>query len=687
METGKIGVTTENIFPIIKKFLYSEHDIFIRELVSNAVDATQKLKTLSSLGEFKGELGSLSVKLSVNEEASTISIEDNGIGMTKEEVDKYINQIAFSGAEEFLEKYKDQNAIIGHFGLGFYSSFMVAKNVEVITKSYKDGSQAVKWSCDGSPEYTLENVEKETRGTIITLHLDDDSKEFSSSSRILELLNKYCKFLPVPVIFGKKQEWLDGKMQDTEEDNQINNTTPLWTRSPSEITEEDYSKFYSELYPSSEDSLFSIHLNVDYPFNLTGILYFPKLKTNIDVNRNKISLYSNQVFVTDSVEGIVPEFLTLLNGVIDSPDIPLNVSRSYLQGDPNVKKISSHITKKVADKLQDIFNNRREEFESKWDDMKLFMQYGIISEAKFAERAKKFFLLKSVNKKYFTMEEYQEFVQANQTDKDGNIIYLYTNDVEHQHSFIKSAGNKGYDVLDMNSPLEAHFIAWAEQQNDKVKFVRVDSDVVDNLIQKDVQSSMSLSSEQQDMLIPVFQSQLPAEGKVNYTVSFVALEESDSPIVITQNEFMRRMRDMATVGGPNNPYSFYAQMPESYSVSINGNHLLVIDVFGDIEQGVGTEVKNLNTKIETLTKQQGAFAEVIKDKKDDELSQEEKDMREDLTTKITKLESDKGEFLSNEGRKNKLVGQMIDLALLSNGMLKGEALTNFISRSVDLIAK
>lgn len=687
MQKGKIGVTTENIFPIIKKFLYSEHDIFLRELVSNAVDAIQKLKTLSSMGEFKGELGELAVRVSVDETAKSITIEDNGIGMTKEEVEKYINQIAFSGAEEFLEKYKDENAIIGHFGLGFYSSFMVAKEVVLVTKSFKEGAQAVRWTCDGSPEFTLENADKAGRGTSITLLLDTDSEEFASKQRIETLLKKYCKFLPVSIIFGKEQKWEDGKMVDTDKDNVINTTNPLWTRTPSEITEAEYDEFYRDLYPMSEAPLFNIHLNVDYPFNLTGVLYFPKIKNNFDIHKNKIQLYSNQVFVTDSVEGIVPEFLTLLNGVLDSPDIPLNVSRSYLQGDPNVKKISAHITKKVADKLQEIFNNKREEFEAKWDDMKLFMQYGIVSDEKFADKAQNFYLLKSVAGKYFTIDGYREFVQASQTDKHGNVICLYTNNTESQHSFIKAAEAKGYDVLEMSSPLETHFIGWAEQKNDKVKYVRVDADIVERLIEKDVQISMSLSSEQQETLTPVFQSQLPSETKVSYTVNFVPLEEKDAPIVITQNEFMRRMRDMAAVGGDNSPYSFYGQLPESYNVSINGNHPLVTQVLSEVDGVVGKEVKSLNTKIDGLKKQEASFKEVIKDKKEEDLTTEEKDMRNDLSKKVSDLQTKKKELLSAEGKKIKLVGQLIDLALLSNGMLKGEGLTNFISRSVDLIAR
>lgn len=672
MQTGKIGVTTENIFPIIKKFLYSEHDIFLRELVSNAVDATQKLKTLSSLGEFKGELGELSVKVDVDEANKTITITDRGIGMTAEEVDKYINQIAFSSAEEFLSKYKDQNAIIGHFGLGFYSSFMVSKNVVIETLSFREGAKAVKWSCDGSPEYTLEESEKKDRGTVITLYLDDESVEFAVKERVETLLNKYCRFLPVPVLFGETQ---------------INDTKPLWTCSPSEITDEQYDEFYHKLYPMSETPLFHIHLNVDYPFNLTGILYFPKLKNNFEFQRNKIQLYSNQVFVTDSVEGIVPEFLTLLHGVIDSPDIPLNVSRSYLQGDPNVKKISAHITKKVADRLQELFDSQREEFEKKWDNLKLFIQYGVVSEDKFAEKAANFLLLKNEEGSYFTLTEYEAKVKENQTDKNNNIIFLYSNDLEAQHSFVIGARAKGYDVLLMDSPLEAHFISWAEQRNQTIKFVRVDSDVVENLIQKEKELKMLLSSEQQEILRPVFESGLPVNDKIHYTVSFAAMDTNDAPITITQNEFMRRMRDMAVVGGSNSPYSFYSEMPQSYNVAINGNHPLVVEVLAKVEGEVGDDIKSLNGKIESLNKQQTSFKEVIKDKKSEELTPEEVSMRDELIHKLSNVKTEKQRKLKESGTHNNTVSQLIDLALLSNGMLKGENLTNFIKRSVELIAK
>lgn len=685
MQTGKIGVTTENIFPIIKKFLYSEHDIFIRELMSNAIDATQKLKALSSLGEFNGELGDLTVHVSVDEEAKTLTISDRGIGMTSEEVDKYINQIAFSGAEEFLQKYKNETNIIGHFGLGFYSSFMVASRVDVITKSYKEGSQAVKWSCDGSPEYTMEPAEKADRGTEIVLHLAEDSQEFANKNRVGELLRKYCRFLPIPIAFGKKQEWKDGKYVDTDEPNIINDTNPLWVRKPSELKEEDYEKFYHELYPMAEDPLFHIHLNVDYPFHLTGVLYFPKIRNNFEIQKNKIQLYSNQVFVSDSVEGIVPEFLTLLHGVIDSPDIPLNVSRSYLQGDPDVKKISAHITKKVADRLSEIFKSSRPDFEKKWDDLKIFIQYGIITDEKFAEKAKSFTLLKNTEDKYFTFEEYENLVKGNQTDKDGNTIYLYTNDKESQFSFIDSAKAKGYDVLLMNGPLDSHFIGWFENKNEKIRFARVDADVVDNLIRKEEHRAMSLTTAQQDTLRPVFESQLPTGDKVHYTVSFEPLGEDDVPVVITQNEFMRRMKDMSAVSG--GPYSFYGQMPDSFNVVINGNHPLVMEVLQATDKEVGADVKALDTKIDSLAKQKDSFDALIKDKKEEELTQEEKDKQSELNKKLVKYRGDKDAKLKEAGSKNKLVRQLVDLALLSNGMLKGENLTNFIRRSVEMIEK
>ncbi|MEG1635387.1 MAG: molecular chaperone HtpG [Rikenellaceae bacterium] len=685
MQTGKIGVTTENIFPIIKKFLYSEHDIFLRELVSNAVDATTKLRTLSISGEYKGSIDNLQVKVEVDEEAKTIKIIDNGIGMTSEEVDKYINQIAFSGAEEFLEKYKNSSAnIIGHFGLGFYSSFMVSSKVEIETLSYKEGAKAVKWSCDGSTEYSLDEIEKADQGTTITLFLAEDSIEFASKSKIGELLNKYCRFLPIPIVFGKKQEWKDGKMVDTDETNIVNDTNPLWTRTPSELKEEDYTKFYHDLYPGTEDPLFHIHLNVDYPFNLTGVLYFPKIRNNFEIQKNKIQLYCNQVFVTDSIEGIVPEFLTLLHGVIDSPDIPLNVSRSYLQSDSNVRKISSHITKKVADRLSEIFAASREEYENKWDDLKIFIEYGIITDEKFAEKAKSFTLLKNTDGKYFTLEEYNTLVKENQTDKNGDTIYLYTSDKEKQFSFIESCKAKGYDVLNMDGNLDGHFISWSEGKQDKCRYVRVDSDVVDKLIVKETTNTMSLSTSQQDFLRPVFESQLPTDEKINYMVNFEPLTEEDCPVVITQNEFMRRMKDMSQMGGA---YSFYGQMPESFNVIVNGNHPLVAEALAETEKAAGDGVKTLQSKIEALAKQKSSLDKVIKDKTEETLTEEEKTMRKDLNEKLTKLQKDKSDKLKTIGKDNKLVKQLVDLALLSNGMLKGENLTKFIKRSVELIEK
>lgn len=684
MQTGKIGVTTENIFPIIKKFLYSEHDIFLRELVSNAVDATQKLKTLSSIGDHKGDIVDNTISVKVDEDAKTITISDKGIGMTSEEVEKYINQIAFSGAEEFLEKYKNQANIIGHFGLGFYSSFMVAKEVELVTLSYKDGAEAVCWKCDGSPEYSMEKTERSSHGTDIILHLADDSLEFASKAKIGELLNKYCRFLPVPIAFGMKQEYKDGKHVDTDEVNIINDTNPLWTKSPSSVTSEEYLDFYRSLYPMGEDPLFNIHLNVDYPFTLTGILYFPKFKSNFEIQKNKIQLYSNQVYVTDSVEGIVPEFLTLLHGVIDSPDIPLNVSRSYLQGDPDVKKISAHITKKVADRLSEIFTSSREEFENKWDDLKIFIEYGIVTDEKFADKAKNFVLLKNCDDKYFTLEEYSTLVKENQTDKDSNVIYLYTNDRVGQHGFVEAARAKGYDVLNMDGNLDNHFISWFESKNDKCRFVRVDSNVVDKLIQKNEHKSMSLTSSQQEFLKPVFEGQLPNEDKVNFMVSFEPLTETDSPVVITQNEFMRRMKDMSQMGGQ---YAFYGQMPDSFNVVVNGNHPLVSEVLEQSESNVGEDVKGIDSKIDSLAKQQSAFEAVVKDKKEDELTVEEKDKRSELDKKLTKLRNEKTSKLKEVGAGNKLVKQLIDLALLSNGMLKGEQLTKFIRRSVEMIEK
>jgi len=685
MQTGKIGVTTENIFPVIKKFLYSEHDIFLRELVSNAVDATQKLKALASSGEFGGDVTDLKVTVEVDEAAHTVTINDNGIGMTEEEVTRYINQIAFSGAEEFLEKYKDQVGIIGHFGLGFYSSFMVASRVDLYTLSYKEGAEAVKWSCDGSPEYTMERCDKAERGTRIVLHLAEDSYEFASRDRIGALLNKYCRFLPVPIVFGKEQEWKDGKYVDTDKDRIINETSPLWTRKPSELKEEEYADFYRMLYPMSEEPLFHIHLNVDYPFTLTGILYFPKIRNNFEIQKNKIQLYSNQVFVTDSVEGVVPEFLTLLHGVIDSPDIPLNVSRSYLQGDPDVKKISSHITKKVSDRLSEIFKSSRDDFEKKWDDLKIFIQYGIITDEKFADKAGDFTLLKNKDGKYFTFAEYKELVAANQTDKEGNLIMLYTNDPVSQDAFITAARDRGYDVLVMDGGLDNHYISYLENKNEKCKFVRVDSDVIDKLIRKEDDKPMALSTDQQNFMRPLFEAVLPADDKTRFNVTFEPLSGDDSPVLITQNEFMRRMKEMSQMGG--SPYAFYGQMPESYTVVVNGNHHLISQLLQETEKEVGADVKALDDKIAVKEKERKAFDEVVKDKKENELSPEERERRGEIDGELGKLRSDRYAELSKAAKNNPLLGQIVDLALLAGGMLKGEKLTEFIKRSVDMIGK
>lgn len=681
MQKGKIGVTTENIFPIIKKFLYSDHEIFLRELVSNAVDATQKLRTLSSLAKVEGDLGELTVKVSLDKEAGTLTICDSGIGMTQEEVDKYINQIAFSSAEEFLDKYKDQaNAIIGHFGLGFYSSFMVSDKVEIRTKSYKKDAEAVKWSCDGSPEYNLEVCDKETRGTEITLFIDEESKEFLEESKISELLNKYCKFLPVDISFGKEKEWKDGKHKDTDKDNIINNTKPAWTKKPSDLSDEDYKNFYKELYPATEDPLFNIHLNVDYPFNLTGILYFPKIKSNLEIQKNKIQLYCNQVFVTDSVEGIVPEFLTLLHGVLDSPDIPLNVSRSYLQSDSNVKKISNHITKKVADRLNDIFKTNRSEFEEKWDSLKLFIQYGMISEEKFFEKAKKFALLKNSDSKYFTFEEYETLVKENQTDKDKKLIYLYTSDTEAQFSFIEAAKNKGYDVLVLDGQLDSHLINNLEQKNPDIKFTRVDSDVVEKLIRKEDNQETKLSQKEQDELSPVFRSQLPKQD--NFSILFESMSENGTPVVITQSEFMRRMKDMASLSGN---AGFYGELPDSYNLVVNTEHPIVKNIITDKNEKFGATISEIDTEINPVEKEIEELKASQKDKKDEEIPQADKDKLEKLENRKQELKDKKDEKLSVYGKDNQTIKQLIDLALLSNNMLKGESLANFVKRSVSLL--
>ena len=686
MRNGKIGVTTENIFPVIKKFLYSDHEIFLRELVSNAVDATQKLKTLSSKGEFQGTLGDLTIHISADQDKKTLTIRDRGIGMTAEEIDRYINQIAFSGAEEFLAKYKDQS-IIGHFGLGFYSSFMVADRVEIFTQSYKEDAPSVHWMCDGSPEYEMEELsEKRERGTEIVLHLSDDCKEYCEEQKVEELLKKYCHFLPVEIAFGKVKEWKDGKYVDTEKDNIINNVEPLWTRKPTEITEEQYKAFYSELYPMSDEPLFNIHMNIDYPFNLTGILYFPKINNNIELQKNKIQLYCNQVFVTDQVEGIVPEYLTLLHGVIDSPDIPLNVSRSYLQSDSNVKKISGYITRKVADRLKELFTTMRPDYEQKWDDLKVFIQYGMLTDEKFAEKAEDFMLLKSTESKYFTVKEYLDIVKENQTDKNDNIVLLYVDDVLDKHSFVEGAKAKGYDVLEMNGPLDSHYINYVESKNDKVRFVRVDSDVVEKLIQKKDQMSMSLTEAQQDLMRPVFESQMPQDEKITYTISFEPMDANDAPVVITQNEFMRRMKDMAKVGG-GGMSQFYGQMPDNFTIAVNGNHPIVIDILGKVESEYGDKLKSITKKIDAAVAEERRFDETVKGKKHEDYTAEEKELSEELSKKVVTLRDERNERLKEIGKQNKLVRQIIDLALLSNGMLKGKNLTDFIQRSITLIEK
>ncbi len=686
MKNGKIGVTTENIFPVIKKFLYSDHEIFLRELVSNAVDATQKLKTLAAKNEFKGEAGDLTIRVSVDTDKKTLTVTDRGIGMNAEEIDRYINQIAFSGAEEFLAKYKDQ-AIIGHFGLGFYSSFMVADKVEIFTRSYRDGSKCVHWSCDGSPEYAMEETDGECdRGTSIVLHLSDDCKEYCEESKVDELLKKYCRFLPIPIAFGKVKEWKDGKYVDTDKDNVVNDTQPLWTRKPTDITEEKYKEFYHELYPLGDDPLFYIHMNIDYPFNLTGILYFPKIHNNFEIQKNKIQLYSNQVFVTDQVDGIVPEYLTLLHGVIDSPDIPLNVSRSYLQSDSNVKKISGYITRKVADRLKELFTTMRPDYEKKWDDLKVFIQYGILTDEKFAEKAQDFMLLKSTDDKYFTAKEYIDVVKDNQTDKNGNIILLYVDDPVEKHPFLEAAKAKGYDVLEMNGPLDNHYVNWYESKNQNVRFVRVDSDVIEKLIQKEDHIAMSLTDAQQEIMRPVFESQLPKDEKITYNISFEPMSADEAPVVITQNEFMRRMKEMAKVSG-GGMSQFYGQMPDNFTIAVNGNHPIVIDILGKVEQEYGDKLKSITKKIDAAVAEENRFEETVKDKKEADLVPEEKQMREELSKKIVTLRDERNERLREIGGGNKLVRQIIDLALLSNGMLKGKNLSDFIQRSISLIEK
>ena len=679
---GKIGVTSENLFPIIKKFLYSDHDIFLREIVSNAVDATQKLKTLASAGKYSEQIDALSVKVSIDKAQKTLTVSDNGIGMTSDEVEKYINQIAFSGADEFLKKYKnDANAIIGHFGLGFYSSFMVSEEVEIISKSYKKNSKAVRWVCDGSPEFMMEETEKESVGTDIIMHLNSDSLEFLEESRITELLNKYCKFLPVPVVFGKKKEWKDGKYEDTEADNQINDVAPAWTKKPVDLKDEDYTNFYHQLYPMADEPLFNIHLNVDYPFNLTGILYFPKLKNNFEVQKNKIQLYSNQVFVTDSVEGIVPEFLTLLHGVLDSPDIPLNVSRSYLQNDSNVKKISSHITKKVADRLQDIFKDKRAELEEKWNDLKLFIEYGMLTDEKFYEKALKFFFFTNTENKLFTWDEYKTLIEANQTDKNKKLVYLYATNAEAQFSFIEAAKSKGYDVLLMDDVLATPLLNHFEQKFPESHFVRVDADVVEKLIAKDDLDQPMLTTDEKNELSPIFQSVIPKE-RGQFIIDFQNLGETGAPMVITQNEFMRRMKDMSKMQAG---MSFYGEMPDSYNLVVNLSHPLVKKVMDEKESQLSGELTKLRGELTKLNDQKVSLEKLKEGKKDEEVPQEEKDLLNETRDNISKIEAERREKLEQFGAASPLANQLVDLAFLANNMLKGEALANFVKRSIELI--
>jgi len=683
MQKGNIGVTTENIFPVIKKFLYSDHDIFLREMVSNAVDATQKLKTLAATGDFKGDLGDLTVRITLDEKAGKLTISDRGIGMTAEEIEKYINQIAFSGVNDFLEKYQDKaEAIIGHFGLGFYSSFMVAKKVEIITKSYREGSKAVKWSCDGSPEYTLEDADKADRGSDIVLYIDDDCKEFLQKSKIEELLNKYCKFMAVPVAFGKKTEWKDGKSVETDEDNIINNVEPLWIKAPSSLKDEDYKKFYQTLFPMNDEPLFWIHLNVDYPFNLTGILYFPRIKNNIELQRNKIQLYCNQVFVTDQVEGIVPEFLTLLHGVIDSPDIPLNVSRSYLQSDSNVKKIASYITKKVADRLQSIFKEDRKEYEKKWDDLKLFINYGMLSEADFYDRAKDFALIKDTEGKYFTLDEYKTLVKDNQTDKEGVLVNLYTTNKEEQYTYIEAAKQKGYSIIDASGQLDVPMLSMLEQKLEKTRYVRVDSDIIDRIIQKEDAPKNNLSEEETDNLSETFRSQMPKIQKAEFNIEVQALGESFQPVLITQNEYMRRMKEMSQF---QQGMGFYAQMPDAYNFVLNADHPLIKRVLNEVTEGTTKELAPIASELKGQKARLAALQQAQSKKKAEELTQEEKDDVQNTQKSISELQDKKKTVIEACAKDNEVVHQLIDLALLQNGMLQGAALDKFLKRSVSLI--
>lgn len=685
MKKGNIGVTTENIFPVIKKFLYSDHEIFLREMVSNAVDATQKLKTLAQKGDFKGELGDLTIHVKLDKDAKTLTISDRGLGMTAEEIDKYINQIAFSGVTDFLTKYKDEaNAIIGHFGLGFYSSFMVSDKVEIITKSYQEGAKAMHWTCDGSPEFTLEETEKADRGTDIVLHISDDCKEFLEKTRITALLNKYCKFMAVPIAFGKKTEWKDGKEVETQDDNIINNVEPLWTKTPSTLKDEDYKNFYRTLYPMQDEPLFWIHLNVDFPFHLTGILYFPRIHSNIDLQRNKIQLYCNQVFVTDQVEGIVPDFLTLLHGVIDSPDIPLNVSRSYLQSDANVKKISTYITKKVADRLQQTFKDDRKDYEAKWDDLKLFINYGMLSQEDFYDRAKDFALFKDINGKYFTMEEYKTLIKDNQTDKNGDLVYLYATNKNDQYSYIKAAEDKGYSVLLMDGQLDMPMVSMLEQKLEKSRFARVDADIIDRLIQKEDAKKSALEADDRDKLSEVFRSQMPMDSKATFNVDMEALGEQAQPVLITESEYMRRMKDMSHFQPG---MSFYGQMPDSYTVVLNTDHALVKEVLDETHKATDEALKPIESELKGQQARLAALHQSQSKKKPEEITKEEKDDLEKTEKAVNEQRDKKNKILCDYAKDNKIVHQLIDLALLQNGMLKGKALDEFLKRSVEMIKK
>ena len=683
MQKGNIDITTENIFPVIKKFLYSDHEIFLREIVSNAVDATQKLKTYSSKGDFKGEMGDLTIRIAVNKDAKTITISDRGIGMTAEEIDKYINQIAFSGANDFLEKYKnDANAIIGHFGLGFYSSFMVADKVEIITKSHREDAKAVKWSCDGSPAFEIDECDKAERGTDIVLHVSEDCKEFLENSKINELLQKYCRFLPVPVAFGKKTEWKDGKQVETEEDNIVNDTNPLWMQTPSTLKDEDYKSFYRKLYPMGDDPLFWIHLNVDFPFHLTGILYFPKIKNNIEIHRNKIQLYCNQVFVTDEVENIVPEFLTLLHGVIDSPDIPLNVSRSYLQSDSNVKKISTYITKKVCDRLLSIFKNDRKEYEEKWDNLKLFIHYGMLSEPDFYDKASKFSLLKDVEGKYFTYEEYRELIKENQTDKEGNLIYLYANNTEEQFSYIEAAKAKGYSVLLLDGQLDAPLVGLLEQKFEKSRFTRVDADVIDRLIAKENNAENALTPQETERLAMVFKAEMPHTEKTEFQVEVQSMGESALPVIITQSEYMRRMKEMSRIQPG---MTFYGEMPDMYNFIVNADHPVVKAILADANAQLNNTLAPVEAELKGLEARHTALESAFKDKKEEEISADDREMLKQCNDSISEQKQKEKEIFSAYAKGNRTISQLLDIALLQNGQLKGAALDKFIKRSIDMI--